>query len=240
MFRSLDAGRIAETADRLGKRITERFPGSGLSGVAESLHAEVLAAGETARWLATPQWWVRAIAVGTILLMLALVIVTAWMLRGGVELFSSVADFLQGLDSAVNEFILIGAASYFLAGWETRRKRRRAIRALHALRSLAHIIDMHQLTKDPERLLTPAQSTPSSPARNFTAFELSRYLDYCSEMLSVTSKAAALYVQNFDDPVTLSAVNDLEQLTGSLSQKLWLKIDILERIAPLSAQGSRK
>jgi len=240
MFRSLDAARIAETADRLGKRITERFPGSGLSGVAESLHAEVLAAGETARWLATPQWWVRAIAVGTILLMLALVIVTAWMLRGGVELFSRVADFLQGLDSAVNEFILIGAASYFLAGWETRRKRRRAIRALHALRSLAHIIDMHQLTKDPERLLTPAQSTPSSPARNFTAFELSRYLDYCSEMLSVTSKAAALYVQNFDDPVTLSAVNDLEQLTGSLSQKLWLKIDILVRIAPLSAQGTRK
>ena len=34
MFRSLDAARIAETAERLGKRITERFPGSGLSGVA--------------------------------------------------------------------------------------------------------------------------------------------------------------------------------------------------------------
>ena len=239
MFRSLDAARIAETADRLGKRIVERFPGSGLSGVAESLHAEVLAAGETARWLAKPQWWVRSIAVGTIVVMLAMVILTAWLMRGGVELFSSVADFLQGLDSAVNEFILIGAASYFLAGWETRRKRRRAIRALHALRSLAHIVDMHQLTKDPERLLTPAQSTPSSPARNFTAFELSRYLDYCSEMQSVISKAAALYVQNFDDPVTLAAVNDLELLTGSLSQKLWLKIDILERIAPL-VPGARK
>ena len=36
------------------------------------------------------------------------------------------------------------------------------------------------------------------------------------------SKAAALYVQNFDDPVTLDAVNDVEQLTSSLSQKLWL------------------
>ena len=55
MFRSLDAGRIAETAERLGKRITERFPGSGLSGVAESLRAEVDAAAETARWLARPQ-----------------------------------------------------------------------------------------------------------------------------------------------------------------------------------------
>jgi len=72
-----------------------------------------------------------------------------------------------------------------------------------------------------------------------TAFELSRYLDYCSEMLSVISKAAALYVQEFDDPITLEAVNDVEQLTGSLSQKLWLKIDILERVAPLGGAGAR-
>jgi len=234
MFRSLDATRIAETADRLGKRIAERFPGSGLSGVAESLHTEVAAAAETARWLAAPQRWVRAIAFGTIGAMLLLVVVTASMLWGGAQLFSSVADFVQGLDSAVNELVLIGAASYFLLGWETRRKRRRAIRALHALRSLAHIIDMHQLTKDPERLLSPEKSTPSSPQRRFTAFELARYLDYCSEMLSVISKVAALYVQDFDDPVTLAAVNDVEQLTGSLSQKLWLKIDILERVTPRS------
>ena len=234
MFRSLDPARIAETAHRLGKRISERFPGSGLSGVAESLGAEVTAAAETARWLATPQWWVRAISFGTIVAMLGLVAVSLLLLRGGVELFSSVADFVQGLDSAVNELVLIGAASYFLVGWETRRKRRRALRALNVLRSLAHIVDMHQLTKDPERLLTPQQSTPSSPQRNFTAFELSRYLDYCSEMLSVISKTAALYVQNFEDPVTLDAVNDVEQLTGSLSQKMWLKIDILERVAPIA------
>ena len=43
---------------------------------------------------------------------------------------------------------------------------------------------------------------------------------------------ATLYVQEFNDPVTLEAVNDVEQLTGSLSQKLWLKIDLIERVAP--------
>jgi len=96
---------------------------------------------------------------------------------------------------------------------------------------------MHQLTKDPELLLRPQMGTPSSPTRTFTAFELARYLDYCSEMLSIISKVAALYVQNFDDPVTLAAVNDVEQLTGSLSQKLWLKIDILERVAPLAERA---
>jgi len=232
MFRSLDAERIAETAERLGKRISERFPGSGLSGVAESLQHEVVAAAETARWLAQPQWWVRGIAFAVIAVMVVLVVSTVVMLSGGIELFSSVSDFLQGIDSAVNEIILMSAASYFLISWETRRKRRRALRALHVLRSLAHIIDMHQLTKDPERLLAPEKGTASSPTRTFTKFELARYLDYCSEMLSVISKTAALYVQNFDDPVTLSAVNDVEQLTGSLSQKLWLKIDILERVAP--------
>ena len=52
MFRSLDAARIADTADRLGRRISERFPGSGLSGVAESLRNEVINAAVTADCLA--------------------------------------------------------------------------------------------------------------------------------------------------------------------------------------------
>jgi hypothetical protein len=238
MFRLLDATRIAETAERLGKRISERFPGSGLSGVADSLRSEVIEAAKTARWLAAPQWGVRGVAFITIAAMLALVIATVLLIKDKGALFQSVADFVQGIDSAVNELVLLVAASYFLVGWENRRKRRRALRALHSLRSLAHIIDMHQLTKDPELLLRPQKGTPSSPARNFTAFELARYLDYCSEMLSIISKVAALYVQDFDDPVTLAAVNDVEQLTGSLSQKLWLKIDILERVAPLANRPS--
>jgi hypothetical protein len=69
------------------------------------------------------------------------------------------------------------------------------------------------------------------------AFQLSRYLDYCSELLSVISKVAALYVQEFDDPVTLAAVNEVEELTGALSQKMWQKINILERIAPEALRG---
>ena len=57
--------------------------------------------------------------------------------------------------------------------------------------------------------------------------ELIRYLDYCSEMLSLIGKIAALYVQKFDDPVALVAVNEVEELTTSLSRKIWQKIMIL-------------
>ena len=43
-----------------------------------------------------------------------------------------------------------------------------------------------------------------------TPYELTRYLDSRSEMLAVISKLAALHVQDFSDPTTLSAVNDIE------------------------------
>ena len=88
---------------------------------------------------------------------------------------------------------------------------------------------MHQLTKDPERLMSPQPDTDSSPSRSMTAPELGRYLDYCSEMLSLTSKIAASFVQSFNDPVVLSTVNEIETLVTGLSGKIWQKITLLER-----------
>jgi hypothetical protein len=232
MYRSLNADHIIATAKVLHQRINERFPTSGLTGVSAELAAESEQAAVTARWLATPQIGIRVVSVIVIVAMLAIAASTMFVLQQQVELFSNVSDFLQGVDAGINELVLFGAATYFLLGWETRLKRRRALRAIHVLRSFAHIIDMHQLTKDPERIRTQLPSTPSSPTRTLNPFELTRYLDYCSEMLSIISKIAALYVQDFDDPTTLAAVDEVEDLTGSLSQKMWQKIMILDRMVP--------
>jgi len=92
---------------------------------------------------------------------------------------------------------------------------------------MAHIIDMHQLTKDPERAVGQGPATESSPQLQLSSFELGRYLDYCREMLSLTGKVAALYVQDFEDGVALQAVNEIEDLTTGLSQKIWQKMMIL-------------
>jgi hypothetical protein len=86
---------------------------------------------------------------------------------------------------------------------------------------------MHQLTKDPSAVVSVAGKTPSSPARTLSPFEVTRYLDYCSEMLSLTSKVAVLYAQAFPDPVVTDAVSDIERITVGLSQKIWQKIMIL-------------
>ena len=71
-------------------------------------------------------------------------------------------------------------------------------------------------------------TTASSPTSGLTRFQLSRYLDYCSELLALISKLAALHVQYLNDPVVLNAVNDIETLAGDLSSKIWQKIMILD------------
>jgi hypothetical protein len=123
---------------------------------------------------------------------------------------------------------------FFTISLEDRIKRRRSLRDLHVFRSIAHVIDMHQLTKDPGTLLGQGHATAASPKRTMTKYELTRYLDYCSEMQALTGKLAALYAQNLPDPVIIDAVNDIEELTANFSRKVWQKISILESYDPAS------
>jgi hypothetical protein len=129
--------------------------------------------------------------------------------------------------------VLIGAAIFFVVTFETRLKRARALQALNELRSIAHVIDMHQLTKDPVIHGVEQIATESSPVRNLTDFQLARYLDYCSEMLALTGKVAALYAQGSSDGAVISAVNEVEVLTTGLSVKIWNKISAIHAAHPI-------
>jgi hypothetical protein len=130
----------------------------------------------------------------------------------------------------VNLLILFGGAAWFLLTLEERVKRQRALDAFYRLRSLAHIIDMHQLTKDPTIVLQGAHPTAASPQRSMTQFELTRYLDYCAEMLALIGKLAALYAEHMRDGVVIDAVNDIENLTSGLGRKIWQKITIISAL----------
>jgi hypothetical protein len=158
---------------------------------------------------------------------LAIVPFTMLNLAGGIH---NIGDFIQILEAGVNDVVFLALGIFFLATLEGRIKRHRALRALRELRSIAHVVDMHQLTKDPELVIdVPREDMePGAPVMNRA--ELARYLDYSSEMLSLVSKVAALYVQNFDDSTVLGAVNEIESLTTGLSRKVWQKIMILDAI----------
>jgi hypothetical protein len=227
-YRQLDDAQIVQTLMRLRDRIQERFPGSGLSGVSEELLALTHEAAGIVAYLQRPHWPIR-IGVGVaIIAMATLLVALATTLRLPARI-DGLTEFIQAIESAINDLVFLGIGVYFLLTTETRIKRRRALEALHQLRSVAHIVDMHQLTKDPERLLTPHLDTASSPARTMTSAEIGRYLDYCSELVSLSSKVAALFVQHFNDPIVLAAVDEIETLATGISGKLWQKITLLEQ-----------
>jgi hypothetical protein len=229
-YRELSSTEIIGTIEALERRVGERFPDSGLRRLCAELIAVARDAQRRAEEIARPNRSLRAAVAVLITVILAIVV----MALASLHLPTTVNDFgslVQGLDAGINDVIFLGVAIFFLVSLERRIKRRRALKALRELRSLAHIVDMHQLTKGPERAHTHAAAegdTASSPVRDLTPFELGRYLDYCSEFLSLVSKIAALYVQRFDDEVVLGAVNEVESLTSGLSRKIWQKIMILE------------
>lgn len=235
VYSELNAQKIFSTLERLESRIKERFPDSGLCKVCKEFIALAKELELLANDLKKPIWWVR---ITTWICLFVLLIVLFSVVRlvyhamlvdqTGVLKKLSITDVFQASESAIQDVIFFSLAGYFLITIETRIKRRRSLKAIHKLRGLAHVIDMHQLTKDPV-IITKNLPTESSPQRIMSPFELSRYLDYCSEMLSIINKIGALFSQNLLDEVVHHQVNDLSDLTQGLSAKIWQKIMIMER-----------
>ncbi len=233
-YRSLRANLIIETAETLAARIGERFPKSGLTGVAKELIAlskdiqtDVKTIGEPIVWLRMVLGIVVASGTGAFILL-------AWLVAKDSTEAIGASDLVQAVEAAINTAVLSGAGLFTLVKLEERLKRQRALNGLHGIRSLIHVIDMHQLTKDPAALNADFAPTASSPTRQMNRAELLRYLDYCSEMLALTGKIAALYAQALDDAVVVGAVNDIETLGSNLSRKVWQKISLI------SSTGSQR
>jgi hypothetical protein len=226
MYRVLHSEKLREKIERLHQRIQERFPDSGLSKVCQELQLVAGESDEECHWISKPQILLRVL-VAIVIVLVLVGLIEAVMTFQLPESSFNLPELVQVFEAGLNALVLIGAAAIFLITAEIRVKRSRTIKALNDLRAIAHVIDMHQLSKDPTHIVIKLASTPSSPAQQLTPPQLMRYLDYCSEMLSLVGKVAALYAQNFSDNVVLSAVNEVENLTTGLSRKIWQKIMII-------------
>lgn len=222
---------VTETAVQLQHRIEQRFAGSGLSKVAEQIIGETEKTAARIARLSRPVWWLRLINIILLggIFSIAVYVATHMSMR---LRMNDMERFIQFIEPALGSMVFIGAGVLSIWSLEARWKRRHVLHALHNLRSLAHVIDMHQLTKDPERLLVEGPDTLSSPKRTMSNFELGRYLDYCSEMLSLLGKVAAMWAEKFSDAEVQRAVDQLENLTSGLSRKIWQKMMILTRSEP--------
>lgn len=235
MFTELDPDKIVTTIAKLKRRIDERFPGAGLGMVCGELLAVAKQSTTRVKEISEPNYLLRAISAA----IMALGVFSLVYVFSIIEVkYSSDNLFgvLEGMDSAFNILVLMGASGIFLWGLEARRRRQKALDDLHALRSIVHVIDMHQLTKDPSAKSfisfgrQDQGDTPASPTRTMTPHELTRYLDYCSEMLSLAGKVAALYAQGSGDSLVVESSSDLGNVTTNMAGKIWQKIELVHRL----------
>jgi hypothetical protein len=228
-YSELRPTQILDTLEKLRMRIEERFPTSGLGKVASELSEVAAAIVQLVEQLPKPLWPIRIV---TFLAIGLLVGLTGWLSVMTIRYIpageSGLMEILQGAESAINEVVFLGLAILFLATLENRIKRKAALNSLHRLRSIAHVVDMHQLTKDPGSLVAEFKKTASSPERQMSPYELTRYLDYCSELLAINSKLAALHVQCFQDSEVQKTVDEVESLSHELSGMVWQKIMMLD------------
>jgi hypothetical protein len=225
----LDPVKIHQTAQRLHMRVQERFPHRGLTQQCAELERISEQTIERIRWFETPHWRLKGAAWVLMFVLVCALLAAIWLFAkilrttDGTNPF----DILQTVEAATQQLIFVAGALWFLLTLEGRWKRGKALYFLRELRSMAHLVDLRQLDKDPHRLSNNLPDTASSPRSDLTAAELGRYLDYCSEMVSLISKLAALYAERLDDAELLQAVDEVEDLTNGIAGRVWQKISLI-------------
>ena len=243
MKEPLDADAVREVVVELEARISARFPTRGLRQVAADLAVLIDAVEDGA---SSTQGRVRVARLASRVVMWLILAGTAFVIAFafkdaafGDKRVHSFLDLLPLIETVINDVVFAGIAVFFLYSFPERVQRGRLLNLLHQLRSTAHIIDMHQLTKDPEQLKRSFVPSTASKPLELNRDEMERYLDYCSELLALVGKTAALCAEESRDDVVLDTVSTIETLCVGISRKIWQKISNLpapeDAVSPRSA-----
>jgi hypothetical protein len=224
---SLEHDRLVKLLEEQMAHVEKRFGDRGLYEVSQKVHDSFERAPQITQEILKPNYWIRF----AVLLMGLLMVATIAMAFS--QLQFRLADgwsVLEGIEAGISTLVYSGVAIIFLVSLEIRQRRQQTLKALQEVRALAHVLDMHQMNKDPEQLVFAAELSDESPENIMTPFLLERYLDYTADLLSLLGKLAAWYAQQVNDPEVLIAINEIEQLTGDMARKIWQKISIINSV----------
>ena len=231
-FLKLDAAALIETVESLKGRIDSKFPSAGLGSIAQTVVEVAKRAKDRSAKIRKRNPYIRFAVFVLLLGIVAGFIYIASILdyQTADKEVAKAPAFVQFLDAALETLVFLGGGAAFLMTIESRIKRHKLVAAIHELRSLAHIIDMHQLKKSPEHYTEDSRGAAKPPEPEYSLDEVKFYLDYCSELLAIVSKLAMLYIEDQSDPVVLDSADQIENLTTSLSRKIWQKLSILSEV----------
>jgi hypothetical protein len=237
MYRMLDRDKLLETIQLFRQRIVKVFPSSGLSEVSGELEDTAKLCFTEAEKVRRPLWGLRIAVALVLLLLLAMPLLLFLFLRFPMrfDTLENFGEFMQATDAGFNVLVLIAGAALFLVSVEHRVKRHRALKVLHELRSLAHVVDMHQLSKDPVMDVSTLDDNTrvgAPPKAIKQAQDLWYYLSFSTDLLSVIGKLAAYFAQGQSDRVVLDTVNEIETISTALSRKIWQKLSLVKPPQP--------
>jgi len=217
--RRLDPEKLTSTASQIASWLKGEFPQAHLTVVAEDVCKLTREATAKAGAIARPAWPLRLL----LLLLFAGVVfgLYQWVKQNDIRTVMKLADDMKFAG------MYIVAAVVFLITLEMKWKRLRVLRAVHELQSVCHIIDMHQLAKDPSIERFREQRDDFGNALFYE--KVDEYLHACTALLAIVSKLGQLYIDRFPDPVATKAVNDFEETCTGLSTKIWSKIIYLNQ-----------
>jgi hypothetical protein len=227
----LDVEPVRRTVALLHDRIEARFPHRGLRQACADLLALVDEVGDVSQATQARVRTARICSQALVVLIVAATLVALVLAIHDATVsddrLRTSLDWLPLIETVIADVVYAGVAVFFLYSFPERIRRGRTLALLHQLRSMAHVIDMHQLTKDPEMLRESFRPTGLSRPLDLDRDEMERYFEYCSEMLSLVGKTAALCAEESRDVVVLDTVSTIESLTVGMSRKIWQKISML-------------
>ena len=141
MNQGLDSNHVIDTINRLHKRISERFPRSGLGETCSELFEIAGRAHQRSEWIAKPLLGFRY-AVGGLSVGIVAVTVALFFYHPPFSEEFGFTDYVTVLDAGMNVIVLVGIALIFLITLERRIKRTRALLELEVDDGLSLLVDV--------------------------------------------------------------------------------------------------
>jgi hypothetical protein len=102
-------------------------------------------------------------------------------------------------------------------------RRTSAMKQLHRIRTLIHILDMKQQNKK-YHVNCLTNKKPLSISESML------YLDDCSQAVVLAGKVAALLIESYNDSLVIATVTEIDALCNGITNRIWLKIQVLQLI----------
>jgi hypothetical protein len=221
----LDPAKIILTAEHLVLRVSDRFTGSTLAGLAADLLGIARVTDERARLALKPNLLIR----GAGLLVGVLGALGLWYIVDHIQRhlinahfeFGNISDLFQAADAGFNILVALAGALWFLVTLEARVKRKQALAYIGELLEFIQVIDVTQLYYTPELYKSNSSHDSTPPRFDHT------YLLFCIEMLGLIGNLAPLYNRGDMDDTVWRATSDVVMLANVIEGRLFAKSEAI-------------